>query len=382
MARLREAMALFKQAVNTAAKLLWRGVNEYKVREWLKQTMPLADTIVNLAVDYAEWMVKATRRGNSRKKSVPQLHRPLLKAVLYKNNVYPLSSENSRVFVEVKVFKDQRLSYEVLFKPKEFERLSRKTKVIIHEVNGKLLLETYKPIRPKLRGFSNVFIGVDLNANLRYAAIAAVGVYDPEARKLTVTHLYNLANHIKYGVAKIPMLKQRIAKVQRSGGKPGKYYAKITRIKRDFAHKISAKLIKLALQHNARFIVFEDLRSLRAEKSGARALVGGWIRGLIQRYTEYKGFRDGIEAIYVRAAGTSQECPFCRKSLPEHKQEHHCQYTWIRSNHGFAAVNILKRGVAKVYGIRETSIEVTILPRCPRREGISGAQRSEEVYDR
>jgi len=365
---LREAMIQYKQAVNTAVKLLAAGVEKGKVKKWLGQASPLMRTLTDAAVDYARQMLKTTHS-----KEKPTLKKPLLKLKLRPSKIITLNSENSVLAIALHLFKEKsEQCYHAYLPANKYIKPPKPTRITFFEKRGKILVALPKAITLPEPKQTNIYIGVDLNANFRHAAIAAIGVYDPEAKKLTITHVYNLADHIKYGVAKIPKLNEKISEIHRSGNNPRKYYAKITRIKKDFAHKIAAKLAKLAEQHNASYIFFEDLRALKPSKHEPKHLrktTSKWIRKLIIKYARYKACQKGTRTAYVNPAETSKRCPFCRREIPKNKP-HYCEKTWIHANHALAAVNILRRGVAKIYKVDEEEITVTVTPRCPRGGGV------------
>jgi putative transposase len=79
----------------------------------------------------------------------------------------------------------------------------------------------------------------------------------------------------------------------------------------EIAHQCSAKLVRIAREHDCQTIVFEHLGHLRVPRGfwGARKLrkkVHYWLQGRIQKFTRYKAHREGIQFSKVLARGTSQ----------------------------------------------------------------------------
>ncbi|WP_244499073.1 transposase [Thermoanaerobacter thermohydrosulfuricus] len=81
------------------------------------------------------------------------------------------------------------------------------------------------------------------------------------------------------------------------------------------AHLISRRIVDFAVEHGAKIIVFENLKTLRPEK-GTKShylnqKLGYWVRGRIVRYTAYKSLHAGIVVVRVSPANTSRRCPLC-----------------------------------------------------------------------
>ncbi|MGQ9756414.1 MAG: zinc ribbon domain-containing protein [Desulfotomaculales bacterium] len=81
------------------------------------------------------------------------------------------------------------------------------------------------------------------------------------------------------------------------------------------AHLISRRIVDFALEHGARIIVFENLKSLRPERGTKSCCLnqrlGHWVRGWVFRYAKYKALHAGILAVRVSPANTSRRCPLC-----------------------------------------------------------------------
>lgn len=81
------------------------------------------------------------------------------------------------------------------------------------------------------------------------------------------------------------------------------------------AHWISQRIVDFAIEHGAKIIVFENLKSPQSEK-GTKShylnqKVGYWVRDQVFRYAKYKALQAGILVVRVSPANTSRRCPLC-----------------------------------------------------------------------
>ena len=99
-------------------------------------------------------------------------------------------------------------------------------------------------------------------------------------------------------------------------------YQKIAAQRRDFAHQESRKLV-----NRFDLIGFEKLNiaGLSRGRLGKFILDAAW--GMFLKFVVYKAANAGKHAVPVRAAGTSQECPWCGEIVPKvlSERQHRCQ---------------------------------------------------------
>ncbi|HBT46997.1 MAG TPA: transposase [Peptococcaceae bacterium] len=94
-------------------------------------------------------------------------------------------------------------------------------------------------------------------------------------------------------------------------------WEKIANFNDYLAHLISRQIVDFAVEHGAKIIVFENLKTLRPEK-GTKShylnqKLGYWVRGRVYRYARYKALHAGILVVRVSPADTSRRCPLCGK---------------------------------------------------------------------
>ncbi|MDI3508695.1 MAG: putative transposase [Clostridiales bacterium] len=112
----------------------------------------------------------------------------------------------------------------------------------------------------------------------------------------------------------------KITEHQRLSGTPTKgvhsdkeLWQSIYNINNDTAHKISRKIVGLALQYNCQIIIFEKLSGFKAKKKQSKAKklnlkLNYWMYGKIIEYTKYKAYAEGILTKQVNPFMTSQIC--------------------------------------------------------------------------
>lgn len=78
-------------------------------------------------------------------------------------------------------------------------------------------------------------------------------------------------------------------------------------------HKISRKLVNLAVQEKVSTLVMEDLAGIRKVHSANRydKNLNSWAFYELQQFIEYKAKKEGIEVVYVNPKYTSQTCSKC-----------------------------------------------------------------------
>ena len=145
-------------------------------------------------------------------------------------------------------------------------------------------------------------IGVDCNTvgNLCAIAVKETGkVYKLGKRALHVRRKYK-------AMRRRLQRKGKYKKVKNIGNKE-------QRICRDINHKISKKIVDLAVA-NKSVIRFENLKGIRKSKKNSKSLRGtlnSWSFYQLQKFVEYKAQQAGAEVIYIDPYMTSKCCSKC-----------------------------------------------------------------------
>lgn len=106
---------------------------------------------------------------------------------------------------------------------------------------------------------------------------------------------------------------------------------KVRNIDENAARQVARQIVKFAIDHGAKVVVFEYLRGYRppkermsrsGRKNHKRAY---WLRGKIVTWVRDLAFREGILTVERNPAYTSQMCPHCH--MPGERTGHHftCQ---------------------------------------------------------
>jgi putative transposase len=95
------------------------------------------------------------------------------------------------------------------------------------------------------------------------------------------------------------------------------------------AHRISRRIVQLALEERASIIVFEHLGTLTPEK-GTYSRRGNqkrayWMKGRIFRYCKYKAWQEQIITSRVNPRNTSRDCARCGEKVIRYAQGWHPQ---------------------------------------------------------
>lgn len=158
-------------------------------------------------------------------------------------------------------------------------------------------------------------IGVDCNTvgNLCTIAVKETGkVYKLGKRAIHVRKKYKAMRHHL-------QKKGKYKKVKNIGDKE-------QRICRDINHKISKKIVDLAVA-NKSVIRFENLKGIRKSKKKSRSLRGtlnSWAFYQLQKFVEYKAQQAGAEVIYIDPYMTSKCCSKCGHIGNRNKKSFEC----------------------------------------------------------
>ena len=129
-------------------------------------------------------------------------------------------------------------------------------------------------------------------------------------------------------------------------------------------HKTTARIVKCAKKSKAG-IVLEDLRGIRklyrkgnGQGTNYRARLNSWAFGEFQRQIEYKAAKEGLAIFKINARNTSAKCMSCgNKLFPEEYRKLRClKCGLIIDGDENAAINLRKRGLAKLFAMRFSPI--------------------------
>ncbi|HWR25842.1 MAG TPA: transposase [Methanosarcina sp.] len=146
------------------------------------------------------------------------------------------------------------------------------------------------------------YIGVDRNTTGHIAAVA-----NPATGKIWKLGKKGLHIHEKY------------KNIRTSLQKKGKYKKvkqikdRESRIVKDLNHKISRKIVDIAIENNSG-IKLEDLTGIRENKKQKRSFryaLNSWSFYQLQMFLEYKAKLHGVKIVYIDPAYTSQSCSIC-----------------------------------------------------------------------
>ncbi|GLV59220.1 hypothetical protein KDH_60470 [Dictyobacter sp. S3.2.2.5] len=99
----------------------------------------------------------------------------------------------------------------------------------------------------------------------------------------------------------------------------GDLWKKIRHVDEKCAHRISARIVQFAQQHQATILVFEHLGNLRPAKgtysSRSNTKRAYWMKGRIFTYAKYKAYTMGMLTSRVSPRNTSRECACCHNLI-------------------------------------------------------------------
>jgi len=146
------------------------------------------------------------------------------------------------------------------------------------------------------------WLGVDRNATGHIAVVA-----NPQTGE--VWKLCKKAEHIHNKYREIRRKLQKIRKYKLLK----KIKNRESRVIRDLNHKVSRKIVDIAIQQNTE-IKLEKLDGIRNNRKHTRSLncnLNSWYFYQLQKFIEYKAKLNGIPITYVEPKNTSKECSRC-----------------------------------------------------------------------
>src|SRR5437763_9884052 len=108
-------------------------------------------------------------------------------------------------------------------------------------------------------------------------------------------------------------------------------WRKISNADENLSHRVSARIVQFAKEHEATILAFEHLGKLKPEKgtysrrsNSKRAF---WMKGRIFQYAKYKAWQEGIITSRVNPRNTSRECARCHAPI--------IRYAWGQPEEGY-----------------------------------------------
>jgi putative transposase len=146
------------------------------------------------------------------------------------------------------------------------------------------------------------YIGVDRNTTGHIAVVA-----NPDTGKIWKLGKKGLHIHEKYKNIRTSLQKQgKYKKVKQIKNRE-------SRIVKDLNHKISRKIVDIAIENNSG-IKLEDLTGIRENKKQRKSFryaLHSWSFYQLQMFLEYKAKLHGVKIVYIDPAHTSQSCSIC-----------------------------------------------------------------------
>lgn len=146
------------------------------------------------------------------------------------------------------------------------------------------------------------YIGVDRNTTGHIAVVA-----NPDTGKIWKLGKKGLHIHEKYKNIRTSLQKQgKYKKVKQIKNRE-------SRIVKDLNHKISRKIVDIAIENNSG-IKLEDLTGIRENKKQRKSFryaLHSWSFYQLQMFLEYKAKLHGVKIVYIDPAYTSQSCSIC-----------------------------------------------------------------------
>lgn len=178
-------------------------------------------------------------------------------------------------------------------------------------------------------------IGVDLNIKHN---LAAVGFKKKDKCKyLGRGYIYE---RVKFKEIRRRYQKQgRLNRVKQMGSKE-------SRVMNDLNHKISKKIIDIAIKRDAN-ISFEKLSGVRNAKTskGFRYFLNSWQFYRLQQNVVYKTKLQGIKTVFIDPRYTSQDCSDCGERNKTTTKKYHCKSCGLKIHRDKnASFNIEGRG--------------------------------------
>ncbi|WP_232796653.1 zinc ribbon domain-containing protein [Kyrpidia spormannii] len=160
-------------------------------------------------------------------------------------------------------------------------------------------------------------LAADLNLGRKNRAVCALVGKDGTVHKVrhigltacNTTNVHHLLGLIARNVSGLGIVPK--------GHRPcKKLWRKVHAANDNYAHHLSKRLVDLAVEWDARVIVFENLKHFRPDRNRhgstrMRQRVGYWLHRRVMKYTAYKAKARGILVALISPKDTSTRCSLC-----------------------------------------------------------------------
>ncbi len=288
-------------------------ISHSQLYTYLKNKLVIPSSVLNEAVRLirSRWITFCKQRKRHIETSTPHFRNTM--AISFNNQNWSVKKDGHRYFVGFPV-NGSKPYFELVLSPRQKDVLDKLLQKQVLSGNGQLLerkgkwyfIISIKFPEPK-QVFNTNILGIDLGLN----NIAVY--YDKEQGKTT----FFSGKEIRYR-------RTKYASRRKSLGKIKKLYAirkskdKERRWMKDFNHKLSHKIINLALKIKAGIINLEDLKHIRTTAKTSRKqrkrlgnTLHNWPFNQFKQFIIYKAREQGILVNSIDSAYTSQECPIC-----------------------------------------------------------------------
>jgi len=288
-------------------------ISHSQLYTYLKNKLVIPSSVLNEAVRLirSRWITFCKQRKRHIETSTPHFRNTM--AISFNNQNWSVKKDGHKYFVGFPV-NGSKPYFELVLSPRQKDVLDKLLQKQVLSGNGQLLerkgkwyfIISIKFPEPK-QVFNTNILGIDLGLN----NIAVC--YDKEQGKTT----FFSGKEIRYR-------RTKYASRRKSLGKIKKLYAirkskdKERRWMKDFNHKLSHKIINLALKIKAGIINLEDLKHIRTTAKTSRKqrkrlgnTLHNWPFNQFKQFIIYKAREQGILVNSIDSAYTSQECPIC-----------------------------------------------------------------------
>ncbi|MBU7314726.1 RNA-guided endonuclease InsQ/TnpB family protein [Paenibacillus oleatilyticus] len=273
------------------------------------------------------------------KKTKKQGKRPVLKRrAYYVNNQNYSLGDHSVAFPVMLDGKAQRLKISARVTEREQRFLSSGKLGLLKmvEKSGKWYVQISVE-RKTEQTTGDVMMGIDLDLKIPAVVVTSTG-----KTKFVGNGRQNKYIRRKYKERRRKMGKlKKLSAIRKQENKEHRYI-------KDQNHKISRKIVNMAIEEQVSVIKMEKLTNLRqttrTSRKNAKNL-HNWTFYQLQMFIAYKAALAGINIIEVNSAYTSQTCPNCEKRTKAMDRTYQCSCGYRAHRDRVGAINIMRQPV-------------------------------------
>jgi len=337
-----------KRQIGRKSKKTW-----YKVRRKINKYLRVAKRVAQYSIDHKKGRITShtvKHLGKLPSCISNQIVRkyknnPKCKKITNVNLIVPACSTTKYPSIthskEVLTIKPLKLSL-VWHCPMEY------TKINQIEINNEFCYITISTDNLLPRPFKSM-IGVDVNVKHNLAAVG-----NPETKEVHYLGKGHIYKRAKYLAIRARWQRQgRTNRVKLMGKKEH-------RVMSDINHKVSSKILELAIQQKSD-VSIEDLTGIRQapnRSKGFKALLNSWGFYQLRQYIEYKCELNGVEVFAIDPRYTSQDCSGCGSRTKCSGKAYQCKACGLQIHRDEnASYNIADRGITEYNSIYTVPIK-------------------------